>query len=141
MTTLADFVGVPFADHGRTREGADCWGLVRAALKECAGIEMPDYGQGYADVADHDRIGLLIRDGVMQGWERVSEPRRFDVVIFHIGETHWHVGLMLNRVRFLHCPEWVTLPDGTKTAGTSRTERIDDRLWHRRVEGVYRYVG
>lgn len=24
-----EYVGLPFADKGRTREGCDCWGLVR----------------------------------------------------------------------------------------------------------------
>lgn len=130
MTTLSDFVGVPFADHGRG-QGVDCWGLARAALKACAGIELPDYGDGYADMADHDGIATSIRNGLAEGWQRVDDPRAFDLVIFNIAGQPRHVGLMVGPSKFLHAPE----------DGTSRIERIDDRMWAKRIEGYYRHVG
>lgn len=41
---IADqYVGLPFAEHGRDRAGLDCWGLVRLFLAEQAGIVMPRY--------------------------------------------------------------------------------------------------
>lgn len=129
-TQLADFVGVPFADHGRAG-GFDCWGLARLALLSCRGIHLPDYGNGYADMADHDGISNAIRDGLAQGWERVTDPRAFDLVIFNIAGQPRHVGLMVGPTKFLHAPE----------GSTSRIEHTDDRMWHKRIEGFYRYAG
>jgi cell wall-associated NlpC family hydrolase len=130
MTTLADFVGLPFADHGRG-DGHDCYGGVRAVLAACAGLHLPDYGDTYADCGDHDGIASGIRAGLAIGWQRVSDPRRFDVVVFNITGQPRHIGVMVGPSKFLHWPE----------KGTSRIERLDDRMWHKRIEGVYRYVG
>lgn len=129
MTALADFVGLPFADHGRDG-GFDCWGLARAALAACQGVVLPDYGTGYADCADHDGIAASIRDGLAADFVRVTDPRAFDLVIFNIAGQPRHVGLMVDAARFLHAPE----------GSSSRIERIDDRMWARRVEGFYRYA-
>lgn len=130
MAALADFVGKPFADHGRSDDGLDCYGGVRAVLSACAGIHLPDYGDGYADCADHDGIAACIRAGLLQGWQRVSDPRLYDVVVFNITGQPRHIGLMVGPTKFLHWPE----------NGTSRIERIDDRMWHKRIEGIYRHV-
>lgn len=129
MTDIARFVGVPFADHGRDG-GFDCWGLVRAALAACRGLTLPDYGGGYADCGDHEGIAVSIRQGLAADFVRVDRPQPFDLVIFNIAGQPRHVGLMLDDVRFLHAPE----------GQTSRIERIDDRLWHKRIEGFYRYA-
>lgn len=128
MTTLADFVGVPFADHGRAG-GFDCWGLARAALLACRGIRLPDYGDGYRDCADHDGIAVAIREGLAEGWTRVEDPRAFDLVIFNIAGQPRHVGLMVGPTTFLHAPE----------GQTSRIERVTDPMWRKRIEGFYRY--
>lgn len=128
---IAQFVGIPFADHGRAADGLDCWGLARAALKACAGIDLPDYGGGYSDVGDHAGVAASIREGLAQGWVRVDAPRLYDLVIFNIAGQPRHVGLMLGPTKFLHAPE----------GQTSRIERVDDRMWARRVEGFYRYTG
>lgn len=128
--TLADFVGLPFADHGRAG-GFDCWGLARAALKAATGVDLPDYGAGYEGMADHSGIAASIRDGLAVGWERVERPQAHDLVIFNIAGQPRHVGLMVGPNMFLHAPE----------GSTSRIERVDDRMWAKRVEGFYRYVG
>lgn len=129
MTSLADFVGVPFVERGRG-DGFDCWGLVREVLRACAGLDLPDYGKPYR-LEDHDTVASNIREGLAQGWQRVADPRAFDVVVFNISGQPRHVGVMVGPSKFLHAPE----------GGTSRIERIDDRMWAKRVEGFYRHVG
>lgn len=39
-----DYVGIPFADEGSSRDGSNCYGLVRLVLRERARIEPPVYG-------------------------------------------------------------------------------------------------
>ena len=135
MSELADFVGLPFADHGRG-DGVDCWGLARAALKACAGIDLPDYGSGYASVTDRVGVAQSIRDGLADGWVRVERPRMYDLAIFNIAGRPGHVGLMVGPTMFLHAPE----PDDDGNGGTSRVESVNSPMWAKRLEGFYRHV-
>lgn len=133
--SIAGFIGLPFAEHGRGG-GYDCWGLAREVLRACAGISLPDYGHTYKSVEDHDAIVVAIHDGLAEGWERVEDGRLYDVVIFNIAGKPTHIGVMLGPTTFLHCPE----PSDSGAGGTSRIESIDSRLWRNRVEGIYRYT-
>lgn len=137
MALFSPFIGLPFRDHGRDRSGVDCWGLVRLVLADLRGIVLPDYGQGYSDTGDFDGIGVAIREGLVRDFRRVDKPQPFDLVIFNLAGKPWHVGIVVDRTRFLHCPQ----PDERGNDGTSRLERWKDRMWAKRVEGWYRYAG
>ncbi len=137
MAGIGDFVGLPFAEKGRDRAGADCWGGVRLVLAELRGIVLPDYGDGYTHTMDSAGISVAIRDGLVQDFNRVDRPQPFDLVIFALLKKPWHVGLVVDRGRFLHWPQ----PDAQGIGGTSRIERYGDRIWRNRVEGFYRYAG
>lgn len=135
--TLADFVGLPFADHGRTRDGADCWGGVRMVLSELRGVLLPDYGDGYGHTGDYAGIGVAIRNGLVEDFRRVTNPMPFDLIIFALAKKPWHVGLVVEPGRFLHWPQ----PDDRGNDGSSRIERYTDAKWSRRIEGFYRHDG
>lgn len=139
MRALEDFVGLPFADHGRG-DGYDCWGLIRAVLLELRGLALPSYGEAYRAASDQAQVAVAIQDGLVRDFVRVDRPQPFDLVIFNIGGKPWHVGLVVAPNQFLHCPEPTELPDGRTTGGTSRLERLDDRMWHKRIEGYYRHA-
>lgn len=129
-------MGLPFRDHGRGRDGADCWGGVRLVLRELRGIVLPDYGTGYPDTDSGDAISVAIRDGLVRDFQRVQKPAPFDLVIFALCGKPWHVGLVVDRTRFLHWPQ----PNKEGIGGTSRIERFTDSIWRNRVEGFYRYA-
>lgn len=135
--TLADFIGLPFRDHGRERDGCDCWGGVRLVLRELRGIVLPDYGSGYRETMDCDGIGVSIREGLVRDFVRVDKPQPFDLVIFNLAGKPWHVGLVVGPGRFLHWPQ----PDDKGNDGSSRIAHYTDRIWARRVEGFYRHAG
>lgn len=137
MAALDDFIGLPFRDHGRDRDGCDCWGGVRLVLRELRGIVLPDYGGGYHGTMDCDGIGVAIRDGLVRDFVPVARPQAFDLVIFNLAGKPWHVGLVVAPWRFLHWPQ----PDDNGNDGSSRIARYTDRIWARRVEGFYRHAG
>lgn len=39
---VADYIGIPFLDYGRTRIGADCWGLARMIWLDQIGLQLPE---------------------------------------------------------------------------------------------------
>jgi len=125
----ADYVGLPYATHGRERAGIDCWGLVRLVLAEVFHAELPDYADRYADGNDWGAIGTAVRDGLADGWTRVEQPRAGDLLILSIAARPWHCGLMLGPLHFLHAP-----PDTTTCI-----ERLDSPRWARRIQGIYRH--
>lgn len=43
LSWLNDYVGVPFVENGRGRDGWDCWGLVLAVYRDRLGLELPDF--------------------------------------------------------------------------------------------------
>ncbi|ODN68543.1 NlpC/P60 family protein [Methylobrevis pamukkalensis] len=99
------YIGLPFAEKGRTREGLDCWGLVRLVLAEQCGIELPGYDADYACVAEVREIAAALGKAqasadwlpVLPGSERV-----FDVALFRRGRLEGHVGVIVERGRVLH---------------------------------------
>ena len=38
-----DYVGVPYVENGRRRDGWDCWGLVVAVYRDQLAIDLPDW--------------------------------------------------------------------------------------------------
>jgi len=78
-----DYVGIPFVDLGRDRDGCDCWGLVRMILAERAGLVLPCWATAYESEANRQRVLGLAEDQKSDGpWRRIEPPaeRTFDVV-------------------------------------------------------------
>lgn len=115
MNSLADFVGLPYA------QPHDCYGLVRAALASLAGITLPEKQYG----TDPDERAALLASG-LPGWPRVGRSARWDVVVIKRDGRPAHVGLCIGGDRFLHVME----------GGTSRIDRFGP-MWA--VEGFYRH--
>ena len=124
---MLEFVGIPYLDRGRDRAGVDCWGLVRLFFAG-RGIALPDYLSDYG-TAD-DRVGVAIAIGPHStGWQRVDAPRYGDCVLFNIAGAPCHIGIVLERGRFLH----------SMRGRNSCVEDLDAIQWARRIEGFYRW--
>ncbi len=122
------YIGLPFEDHGRG-PAYDCWGLARLVLAARFGRVLPDYGYDYVAADDRGSVPRAIESGLREGWQRVEQPTAGDLIVFRIFGRTTHVGLVLELPWFLHIHEGIG----------SAIERVDARLWARRIEGYYRY--
>ena len=134
--TWEKYLGLPFSDHS-TNGGVDCFGLVRLILRDECGLELPTYGEGYRSCRDWQGISDSIRKGLSANFDRVDDPRMFDLIVFNIRGKPLHVGMVIGPTQFIHANE----PDERGKGGESRIERFTDSMWNKRIEGFYRYVG
>ena len=102
------YVGIPFKELGRDRQGCDCWGLVRLIYAEQAGLDLPDFIGCYSSADDGEQIGATIaatRDGSDE-WEEVEagSERLLDAVLMRghftgpdgvVRRAEMHCGLVL----------------------------------------------
>lgn len=138
MLAASRYIGIPYAERGRDRDGIDCYGLLRLVYREQLGVDLPSYADAY-DPKDRADIARVIGErltGWYPVWTRASgvplderEVRPGDGVRLRILGDDCHVGVVLDPPWFLHAQ-----------AGTlSCRERWDSPRWTRRLLGVYRH--
>lgn len=119
------FVGVPYKVHGRTAEGADCWGIVRMALATGFGKQVPDYADEYGSLLEAPKAVAKHRDSL----DTVPSPEPGDIVLMKLYGDICHVALFVGNNTILHADPFGSQP--------SRLERMT-RALTLRVEGYYR---
>ena len=99
----ARFIGIPFRDGGRDRDGIDCWGVLRLVYGEVLGVELPAYDGVNANTADRAELERLM-DGGIGAWCEVSdrELRTGDGVRFRVADARCHVAVHAGAGMFLH---------------------------------------
>lgn len=128
------WVGRPYADKGRGPDAFDCWGLARAVLQAERGATLPDYADTYTSAGDPQSAPCAVLAGLADGWQKVTQPDTFDLVILSIARRPWHCGLVVAPGLFLHCPP----PHRDSRQTLSCVERLDSITWRNRLEGFYR---
>lgn len=126
-----DFIGIPWQERGRGREGCDCWGLVRLVLGERYRIRVPDYLDRYDTTLDVAAIGGTIA-AERAAWRRVSGPhfREGDVALLRGRRgVPMHVGLIVGWPWMLHIEAGID----------AACERLDGLMWQRRLVSVWRH--
>lgn len=124
-----DYVGIPYADRGRTRSGADCYGLVRLVHEEQFGNRLPSFVDDYESATDREHLEELIARN-MEGWRSVDVPASGDVALFRILGNPAHVGVITRPGYFLH----------VRSGKTATVERLGSPEWSKRLTGIYRYT-
>lgn len=126
-----DYITIPFLEHGRDRNGCDCWGLARLIYDEQLGIKLPTLID-YKNTKDSEAIAKLYEEEHKQ-WEEVplGQEREFDIVVFKILGLPTHIGIVINKGAMLHCEYGV---------GTHASEYNREVQWKKRLTGIYRYV-
>jgi len=131
---VTTYIEIPWRDGGRTREGCDCYGLVRLVLRDQLGIEVDAYDQFYTSTETdrRDIAQTITRETAVAPWVAVpTEMARLgDVAIFRIGGLPMHCGIMLDRNQMLNI----------RKGACSVVESIDSILWRARLAGMFRYV-
>ncbi len=127
MSWWNDYIGIPYKEKGRARDGADCWGLVRLVYKDQYEIELPSFIEVY-EAQDSNQIAELFATR-REGWEQVAEPREGDVVALRVFGEITHVGVIAAPGTFLHVRRGIE----------AVIERLDSPMWKHRIEGYFRY--
>ncbi len=127
---LGHYIGLPFKEHGREKDGLDCWGLVRLVLAEQFGFHVPSYSGEYSRTSDSIAISHLIRRESAD-WRAVErgDENLGDVIVMRMRGQPMHVGLVAGDGQMLHVERGVN----------SALERYTGARWASRIEAVYRY--
>ena len=125
------FVGLPYLDLGRERDGCDCWGLACIIYREELSISLPDY-LGYANTDERAEIAALVSGATTSPlWVPVNgQAMAFDVALFRRGRLTSHVGIVVSHGLMIHMAE----------AEMARIEHYNTGHWAPRLVGHYRHV-
>lgn len=126
---FSKYVGIPFADHGRTSAGCDCWGLVRMIYRAEYGVELPDLGPIYRSTTDEDGM-RAVYVAQLPEWRQVESPQAGDVALLRVRGVPIHVGVVVSENRMLHIERGLD----------AVVERFDAGMWANRIEGFYRHA-
>lgn len=126
MSNLGRYVGLPWLEHGRTRDGVDCWGPVVLAYREILGIDLPLFDTISPDDPAAKAATVAAE---LPEWRLVGTPRPLDVALLAQGGRPVHVGLYSGPRGILHIEQ----------GGTSWIEALDKVLQRYRLCGLYRH--
>lgn len=130
---LADYIGIPYVTGGRTREGADCWGLFALVWRERLGAEPPDYdGPLWQAGADPQAIGAAA-DAFAERFREIelADARLGDGLLFRLRGQPIHLAMVVDpAVRVM-----LHTQDGVDAC----LERYATPAWERRILGAYRF--
>ena len=129
MISVSDYIGIPYRDKGRSRDGVDCYGLLQLWMSERNGIELPDYLEVYTSSSDRESVAGAIEQNKV-GWTPVAQPEFGDALLFRILGHPMHVGIKLHGDDFLHA---------FQNCDTC-IERLSGLAWSRRLVGAYRWA-
>ena len=129
MNWTIDYLGIPYAQVGRTREGCDCWGLARLVYRNLLQVDLPSYAASVCASGAADVAALIGETAAAHPWLEVTEPLPFDLLLFRRGSYAQHLGICVDRHWMLHMDR-----TGSKLA------RLADSYWVSRSLGAWRHA-
>jgi cell wall-associated NlpC family hydrolase len=100
---LDEYVGLPYRDGGRGKDGCDCWGLVRLVYREKAGILLPSYSDLY-HTAEDDVSNAALISGHLEPWVEIGEclVKPLDCLLMKMAGIECHIGVVQKPGYVLH---------------------------------------
>lgn len=137
----SSYLDIPYLDGGRTREGADCFGLYAIILTERVGLVLPDYEESWGKGADGilQRIATEIATGnwlKIEG-DPVKVARELDCVRL-TGHAKGSDGIVRRAAVHLGCAIGNGKVIHSEDVRGPRITHMGDSSICRRIEGVYR---
>lgn len=127
MKWTNDYIGIPYLRCGRTKEGADCYGLVRLVLVKVFGKAIPEYAD-YLTLSIQDQKRIIDERIPVIDASPTESPAEGDLILFRLCGIPCHIGIYAGNGEFLH----------TLAPHDSCIERVDSMKWRTRIEGFYR---
>lgn len=125
------YIGINFAEKGRTIEGFDCWGLLKYVYNHDhpSRVILPGYEDLYNSTNDRETLGRVMFEERQDHWREVTKPQEFDAVLLRMGGVPMHVGIVTKPNHMIHCALGI---------GTAH-ERFDVMRWQNKILGFFRY--
>jgi len=130
---VRDYIGIPWSEHGRTREGSDCWGLLCLVLSERFNIQVPTYDEikyeGHKQAKDLGDV--IAKHPEMNVWSKIplEEVVHGDCLLLRVFGSSIHVSIVVAPGLMLHIEKGIN----------SFIERYNGPLWEHRISGAYRH--
>ena len=125
---LHDILLAQFGEDGEGPKEYNCWNLCREVYRRF-GLRLPKYSDYIAVISQRDLLIKTIKD---DDFVLISEPEVPCIVTLQLAPRMiTHIGVVIDKRRFIHV---------RKQSGVA-VERLDNRIWKKRIEGFYRYAG
>lgn len=133
MSWIRKYVGIPFQEFGRDKNGVDCWGLVRLVYAQEFEKELPSYLGLYEDCKDSESLGELIPNEA-ENWQQVQPGQEEvgDVIVIRMRGVPMHTAIVT-------CPKRRTMlhvHEGIDTVNV----KYHSMEWKNRIIGFYRHT-
>lgn len=131
---VAEYIGIPHLPAGTTKDGLDCWGLLRLAYNAHSGRVLPPYsGPAWRSRREPYKPIGEAATGYSEQFQPVppGEERLFDGILLRMQGVPIHCGMVVSPGWMLHVQQ----------GADATVERYRPSLtWENRIVGFYRHV-
>lgn len=92
-----EFLGIPYRNMGRTRKGADCWGLIVIFYEEYYGVSLPKYVTELYESTSRRQVIETIEKHRKDILTPTKAHSPGDIILVTRGELALHVALYVGK--------------------------------------------